>query len=112
MKNLTPFARRLRNLRTDINATQAVVADALGIERSYLSKLETSGDMPGRDTLNAIATYYGVTVEFLMSGDIAPLRPVSGEFIEDADELALVRFWRGLSPEAKQLVTSMMQPPR
>lgn len=62
-------------------------ADAIGISRSTLANIESGGDLPGRETLKAIADYYQVSVDFLLDGDVP-----SGIIIADADERRLVQF--------------------
>ncbi|MBR0560072.1 LexA family protein [Neokomagataea anthophila] len=78
---------RLKALRTQhgkargARATQAEVADAVGIARSTLTAYEKGHDKPGRDTLVALAGYYGVSVEEILSG-ASPLQPIHTTQIE------------------------------
>lgn len=72
---------RLKALRTEFGkargarATQAEVADAVGIARSTLTAYEKGHDKPGRDTLIALADYYGVSMDAILSNSptIAPI---------------------------------------
>lgn len=73
-------------------------AEAIGISRSTLSSIENGHDLPGRDTLFAIANFYNVSTEFLITGSgPAPGHTDRGEVVYDPDELALLRYWRSLS---------------
>ena len=65
---LTPLAIRLRTLREQAKLPQVEVAVAVGIDRSSLSKLETAEDVPGRELLMALATFYSVSLDWLTSG--------------------------------------------
>ncbi len=62
---MNSIAERLRSLREQRKVSQVDVAVAVEIARSTLSKYETGGDIPGRDTLMKLAQFYGVTVDWL-----------------------------------------------
>jgi len=70
------------------------VADAVGISRSTLSGYERGHDNPGRDTLIALATYYGVPVDHLAFG--TTLVEVADDLVHDRQEAALLSIWRRL----------------
>lgn len=108
MPNMT-LAERLKTLRTDRRLIQAVAADAIGIARSTLAGYEAGHDKPGRETLAAIASYYGVSLDYLQRGiDTAPGGPCGGDLVKDADELALLRFWRSLSRDERRMMLRML----
>ena len=108
---MSPFATRLRALRKASGQSQVEAADALGISRSYLAGIETGHEMPGRETLQALAVFYGVTLDHLYSALPTSSRPQAGEFIEDRNELALVRFWRGLTREERLTAMKLLRLP-
>ena len=92
------LANRLRTLRRQRNLTQIAVADAIGITRSHLSKIESGGDNPGRETLVALANFFEVSLDWLSNapGDDRPARAVND------DEAILLFAYRQLPPaEAK-----------
>lgn len=60
---------RLKSLRTERRQTVQEVADAVGMTRSYLSGIENGHDNPGREFLVALANYYGVSTDWLMTGE-------------------------------------------
>jgi transcriptional regulator with XRE-family HTH domain len=62
---MTDIGSRLRTIREQRKIPQVEVAVAVGISRSTLSKYETGGDVPGRDTLIKLADFYGVPIDFL-----------------------------------------------
>ena len=45
------FGDKIRQLRKDKNFTQPELAEAMGIEQSYLSKLENGKSLPSNDVL-------------------------------------------------------------
>ncbi len=56
------FGERLRQLRNDKGLTQPELAEAMGIEQSYLSKLENDKSLPSSDVLNRILDVFGIEV--------------------------------------------------
>lgn len=61
---------KLRQLRQERNLTQPELSDALGIEQSYLSKLETGKSLPSGDVLNRILSVFDTDLEsFVMDLD-------------------------------------------
>lgn len=105
----TEIGARLRRLRMQRRLKQVDAAEAIGISRSYLSGIETGGDVPGRATLLAFARYYETSLDYLESGrPPLPGNPLTGELVEDPDELSLLRFWRALTPEQREVAARLL----
>jgi transcriptional regulator with XRE-family HTH domain len=64
------LGERLRQLRQDQNLTQPELAEAIGIEQSYLSKLENGKYVPSSDVFGRILEVFKLSV---------------GDFVEDLD---------------------------
>jgi transcriptional regulator with XRE-family HTH domain len=64
------LGEKLRQLRQDRNLTQPDLADAIGIEQSYLSKLENGKYIPSSDVFGRLLEFFGLGV---------------GEFVDDLD---------------------------
>jgi len=62
------FGEKLRLLRQDKELTQPELADAMGIEQSYLSKLENGKSLPSNDVLNRILDVFSLEVGDLVEG--------------------------------------------
>jgi transcriptional regulator with XRE-family HTH domain len=62
---------KLRQLRQEKNLTQPELAETLGIEQSYLSKLENGKSLPSGDVFNRILEVFGLGLE---------------QFVEELDE--------------------------
>jgi len=62
------FGERLRQLRTQKNLTQPQLAQAIGIEQSYLSKLENDKSVPSADIFQAILKALGIDVATFLEG--------------------------------------------
>ncbi len=86
------FGRRIRQLRRDKGLTQRQVAAELGIDFTYLSKLENNrGEPPGEETVRGLAELYGADPEELLAlaGKIpAELRQKA---VEDREFAVLLR---------------------
>lgn len=66
------LSERAARLRLEKHVSQSEAADAIGISRTFLAGIETNKDMPGRETLIAMADYYGVSVDWLSTGEGDP----------------------------------------
>ena len=73
--NVEPFGEWLRRLRKESGTSQLALAQAVGIDHTYLSKIE-SGKMPppGEDTLCAIASVLSIDQDtiFRQAGKVPP----------------------------------------
>ena len=56
------FGDKLRQLRQDLNLTQPELADAMGIEQSYLSKLENGKYIPSSDVFGRMLEVFELQV--------------------------------------------------
>jgi len=61
------FGRRLRQLRKKKGWTQVQMADALGVDRSYISDMERGKKNVCLPTLEVIAQGFGTTMGRLLS---------------------------------------------
>ena len=62
------YGKRVAQLRNERHLTQEELAQQLGINRSALSHYENNRREPDYETLQRIADYFRVTIDFLMSG--------------------------------------------
>lgn len=61
------FGEKLQKLRKQKNLTQEELADLLFVSRTAISKWESGRGYPSIDSLKAIATFFGVTIDELLS---------------------------------------------
>jgi transcriptional regulator with XRE-family HTH domain len=82
------FGEKVRQLRTDRNLTQPQLAQAIGIEQSYLSKLENDKSVPSADIFQAILKAFSIDVATLLAGvDEKQIRSDLRQVPEVADHL-------------------------
>ncbi len=63
------FHEKLQKLRKNRGLTQEELAEALFVSRTAISKWESGRGYPNIDSLKAIATYFSVTIDDLLSGE-------------------------------------------
>ena len=63
------FNEKLQELRKQNHLTQEELADALFVSRTAISKWESGRGYPNIDSLKAIAKYFSVSLDELLSGD-------------------------------------------
>jgi len=63
------FGDKLKKLRKEKDLTQEELAQKLYVSRTAVSKWETGRGYPGIDSVKAIAKFFSVTVDELLSGD-------------------------------------------
>lgn len=91
------FAARIKRLRIDSGLNQVDIQAATGIDRTYLSRMESKGIPTAWNKMCALADLYGVSLDYLRHGQTVPSLEGSGEIIKDADERSLVRMWRAMN---------------
>lgn len=65
------FGEKLQSLRKQKGLTQEELAQALYVSRTAISKWESGRGYPSIDSLKAIARFFGVTIDHLLSGEEA-----------------------------------------
>ena len=63
------FHEKLQELRKNRGLTQEELAEALYVSRTAISKWESGRGYPSIDSLKAIANYFDVTIDDLLSGE-------------------------------------------
>jgi len=67
--DIMEFNEKLQELRKQKGLTQEELAEALFVSRSAISKWESGRGYPNIDSLKAIAKFFGITIDELLSGD-------------------------------------------
>lgn len=109
----TLFGERLRALRKRAGLTQQAVAQRLSIHRTAYTKYETSGVMPDPQGLVLLAEMFGVSVDYLVGRDTAPITVTEqqGNGVElSLVEQQLLQIFRQLSyPEQQELLSKVQR---
>lgn len=83
------FPSRLKELRLDAGYTQQDIADALGISKSTISMYELGNREPDFETLEVIADYFNVDMNYLLGLDV-PKNRYQGKLVAQGDEMTRV----------------------
>lgn len=95
-------------LRKERRLTQQQAADAIGISRGHLASMERGRDLPGRNTLLALAAFYKVHLSALPLARCAAGGPDGPQLVDDPVKLAWLAFWDDLTPEERALAIKML----
>ncbi len=71
------FAERLYALRREKGLSQEELAEVVGVTRQAVQKWESGASRPDMDNLTALARYFGVTLDYLITGEEPPA-PAAG----------------------------------
>lgn len=89
MKN-NDLAKRLKQLRQDRKLTQEEIGEKIGIKRTTYGEYERGKLLPPSDKLSILATYYGVSVDYLL-GKTNLTTPQEGENDDLTDVSVVLR---------------------
>lgn len=70
----------------------SVVAAELGINKSNVSNWKNNGYTPRGEVLQKIADYFGVTTDYLLTGEKTKKAPTDGERIVSDDDIKFALF--------------------
>lgn len=108
MSNPKMIGRRIANLRKDAGLTQEALAAEIGVKRPTIANIETGGDRAGAELVVAIADYFKVPIDWLLGRKPPAGGPIVGQFIDDPDELAWLRFWQDMDESERRAVTGLL----
>lgn len=73
----------------------------MGFSRSYAAKMKNKNGAPSMDKLTAMAKYFGVSVDYLLTGEKEKAPGITAESLTD-EEQELISIWRSvMSPEER-----------
>lgn len=101
-------ARLIKGERDGKRLTQAEVAEAVGISRSTLTAYERDHDVPGRDTIRALANFYDVSTDFLL-GDSSLFPADSDDVAHNTEERTLLHLWRVIGEEERRSLMVLLR---
>lgn len=77
--------------------SQRALAAKLGVNPSAVAQWELGSTRPTVDKMSALRSVLDLREDISLSGSA----PYPGEVVDDPDELALLRFWRGLNRDER-----------
>jgi transcriptional regulator with XRE-family HTH domain len=86
---MTKYGERIALLREKQSLTQEELANKLGISRAALSHYETSRREPDYETMNKIASFFNVSIDYLLNRSNNPEVVMDPEVREFVDSLEL-----------------------
>lgn len=107
---------RVRDLRMQKGLIQEELAAATGLGRSTIAGIETGDAMGGREAIEALATFFNVSADYLLGGASYDPKgdfeaPGQSDGSQQEREAILIRHWRGLDDHwqniALELVTNL-----
>ena len=102
------FSNILKELRAEKGLTQIELASALGITRSRLSMYETGDREPDFETLELIADYFNIDIDYLL-GRTEKTTRLLDRFSLPEDKTEEAKAGDELSPAARELIDLMHQ---
>ena len=93
------FSERLKNLRQSFSLTQPELADKIGVSRSTISMYEQGAREPDFETLEAIADFFNVDMNYL-----------TGKTVDIPDEIIILnRAAKKMTPEQRKKLLKMAE---
>lgn len=97
---------RLRECRENAKLSQKYVAITLGIASPSVANWERGKTRPSNENVVKLADLYGVSVDYLLGRTDNPNESAGQSFTLTADELTLLKRYRALDDEDKELLRS------
>ena len=82
---MTTLGKRLKQMRAERDLSQPQLADAIGIEQSYLSKIENDKSIPSNEIFRACLNAFDITLNEFMEGFDNPHQQAKLADIQDID---------------------------
>ena len=103
------IAYRIRKLRELSGLGQSEVSAATGINRSYLSKMETHGVLTNPEKLSALAALYKTSADYIMTGTETIPISQAALIARDGQEQEILSLWRELSKDSQRVVSALIK---
>lgn len=108
---MNTLGERLKHLRETNNVKQNDLAEATGISRSNISKIESNSLSPTANAIIAIAQYFNVSIDWLLTGLNSHMSDNTKEDSTKSinsdltnEEIELISVWREIDNERKTII--------
>ncbi|MEW6698701.1 MAG: helix-turn-helix transcriptional regulator [Bacillota bacterium] len=105
------LGNRLKTLREENNLSREELANLLGLSYWAISKYENNERIPDHETLNKIADYFKITIDYLLGRSNDPSPSPKTTIDEEWPEVAniLRRNGKKLTPEDKKRIVKIIK---
>lgn len=103
---MATFGDRLKNLRESRKITQIRLSTHLGISQEAISAYECKETIPNVDILIELASYFGVSVDYLLGIDNVKKHISETELSEF--ETVMINYYRRLKRTDQELVVKLL----
>ena len=101
---------RLKELRMQRKLRQQDVADAINCSQAVYSRYENGDREPSQDTLNRLADFFGVSIDYLLGRDQPQTVTDTGADTGDGVEFRfLARGMKPMTPERQQKAIELLR---
>ena len=90
------------------NLTPYQFSKKAGVPQSSLSDWKCGKSTPKQDKLKKIADYFGVSVDYLMTGEEKEKTPPVGEVLTEGERL-LIKLYRSISDDRQPMAIKLME---
>lgn len=94
---------RIKDLRRERGETQESMAVLIGITRGAYANIENGKREPDIKTMTALASHFGVTIDYLMGFDTKREPPAQNGELSERD-MRLIKWFRSLPPEKQRAI--------
>jgi hypothetical protein len=71
--------------------------------------MESGGDIAGRASLQALAVYFGVSMDWLQTGAHPTPPPQHGRFVQDPEQIAVLDIWDAIPRNERPRIANMLR---
>jgi len=102
------FHETLKSLRKSKNISQVQLADKLKVSPGLIGMYETGSRKPSYEMLEALADFFNVDIGYLTGREDKSTYILRPEDITTKDEKELLRLYRALNDEGKEISINML----
>lgn len=101
---MNSLGERVKSLRENMRMTQQDLGNIVELHGSNVGRIENGKVFPSSDVLLKMAIYFGVSCDWLLTGEDAKT-----QICDNADEANLIRLYRQLSPKDKDVIQELIE---
>jgi transcriptional regulator with XRE-family HTH domain len=99
------LGKRIQELRKKAGLSQTELAQKINVSYTQMSRYEIKGVLPPADVLKRLADVFGVSVDYLISGDSEEKAKAT---LKDTRLLQLFKAVEGMSEKDKYIITELI----